>query len=259
MRLFSMRLLRLRVMLATLATIVLFVAGCGGEDTPSQTATIELEAPRTPTAAQCGLDNSDSQAGKESPPKPGTYDYATTGTRSVIGESEPPTELPSATQLVVTTALEQGAQACFISQHRLEDNLGETGVFVISGEDTFVRSAEFQVGADISEVIPDPPILALSGSELEWSGTFDGATRGRYAASIAGRKTFRIGGERVEAVGVETRTSYAGEIEGVERATRWLDSKTRLIIAEEVLQERTFGLDRLRLKYKSKLKSLTPR
>lgn len=245
--------------LAAIVLVTLALTACGGGDAPSQTAKIELETPKTPTAEQCGLDGGDSKSGKESPPEPGAYDYTTTGTRSVVGESEPPTELPDTTQLIVTPAFQQGAQACFISQHRLEDNLGETGVFVISGDDMFVRSAEFQVGGDISEVTPDPPILALSGSELEWEGTFDGATRGRFAANIAGRKTFRIGGEKIEAVGVETRTSYAGEIEGLERATRWLDPETRLIIAEEVLQERTFGLDRLRLKYESKLKSLKPR
>lgn len=253
-----MRLLGSGMTLATLATFAVFASGCGGGDTPSQTVKIQLPTPKMPSAADCGLDGSGSKSSSETPPKPGTYSFSTTGTRSVVGDSEPPKALPATTKLIVTAALRKGGQSCFVTQHRLEDNLGDTGVFVISGGDTFARSAEFQVGADVSEIVPDPPILLLSGSELEWSGTFSGATRGRFAASIVGRKTISVGGRKVKAVGVETRTAYAGEIEGVERATRWLDPDTRLILAEDVKQERTFGLDRLRLHYRSKLSSLDP-
>lgn len=245
---------------ALLLIAALPVTGCGESDPPSQTKKIVLPTPATPTAEQCSLGDGGEASGKgERPPDPGTYEYRTTGSRSIEGDSDSATKLPATTQVIITDALRDGPRSCFVTQHRFESNLGDTGIFVVNGDDTLLRSAEFQVGADITEVLPDPPILMLSGSELEWSGSFRGATRGRYAAEIVGRKKFRIDGESVEAVGVETRVSYAGEIEGTERATRWLSTDTRLIVAENVTQERSFGLDRMRLEYRSRLKSLDPR
>lgn len=241
-----------------LLAFVLFGAGCGGDDPTPPAKPITLAPPTKPVAADCGLTGEGSARNADRPPEPGRYRYRTTGTRALIGEKKRVSDLPQETQMIITEAFSDGAQSCFATQRRFESNLGDTGIFVINGRDTYLRSGRFQAGADITELTPDPPMLAMSGSELEWSGAFQGLTSGRYQVSIVGRKRMRVGGVSVQVVGVKTRVSYSGDIEGFERSTRWISVKDPLVVAEKVQQERAFGLDRMRLRYSSRLISLDP-
>lgn len=237
---------------------LLLAVGCGGDKAPPPAKPIVVEPPAQPTDADCGLTGEGSAKDAENPPRPGTYTYRLEGEREVAGDRREVTKLPTTMRVIVTEAIRDGAQSCFAMQRRYEEDLGETGVFVINGSDILLRSGRFQAGGDITEITPDPPVLALSGDELEWSGEFAGATSGRYRASISGRKRMKVGNDRVEVVGVETVVSYSGEIVGSERSTRWISVDSGLVIAETVTQRRDYGLDKLKLTYTSRLQSLDP-
>lgn len=240
------------------AAVASTLAGCGGDKPTPPAKPITLKPPSTPTDADCGLTGEGDPDDSEKPAAPGTYRYKTTGTRALLGERDRITKLPSETQMIVTGAISKGAQRCFTTQRRFESNLGDTGVFVINGHDTLLRSGSFQAGADITEIVPDPPMMVLSGSELEWSGSFDGLTTGRFKAEIVDRKRMRVGGRSVQVVGVKMNVQYGGDVEGFEHSTRWVSVKDRLVVAETVEQKRAFGLDSMRLKYRSTLISLEP-
>lgn len=244
--------------LGLICAATLFAAGCGDGDSGTAPKAIVIEDPKTPTNAECGLSGKGSAKDADKPPKPGKYLYVLEGRRVLVGDQKEVTPLPSQMQTIVTDSYSAGAQSCFAVQRRYEKDLGDTGVFVINGREMLLRSGEFQAGGDIAQFVPDPPITVIDDDELEWSGEFSGQTQGRYSVNVVGRKRMRIGGESVPVIGLSTRVSYAGEVEGIERSTRWFSTKHRIVVAETVTQERTYGLDRLRLTYKSRLQSVDP-
>lgn len=235
----------------------LALSGCGSSDKPAAKA-LTLQRPVKPTAAQCGRGLAAGATRPEAPTPAGTYQYATHGTKALIGERRHARKLPSRTTVVVTPARKLSNIWCYVIQRRYETDLGDTATFLIRGPDVYLRSLRFQSGGYIKTLSPSQPLLTLSGAELDWSGVFRGRTSGRYAAEIIGRKRFKVGARTIRAAGVRTRISYGGEIKGWERSTRWITTNRNLLIAENVTQVRNFGLDRLRLSYTSRLKSLTP-
>lgn len=243
---------------AAAITMGLIPAGCGGEPSPPEIQPIALRPPSLPSTADCGLTGDGSAADADQPPKPGTYLYRTTGQRAFLGEQKRVTKLPSTTKMIVTPSRRKGAQSCFTVQRAYEPELGDTGTFVINGSDTYLRSGRFQAGADVTAFTPRPSILVVSGSELDWNGAFRGRTTGRYRTSVVGRKRIRVNGISVPSVGISTRVEYAGDIEGFERSTRWFSLRHGVVVQESETLERAFGLDRLRLSYKSRLVSLDP-
>ena len=249
---------RPRLRMACLVVIGTALVGGCGENGGEEPSAITLPKVETPSAAVCASTSGDAAERSERPPRPGTYTYETTGRRVLIGETRRAFELPRRTQMIVSRARRVGGQSCFSTQRRLEKALGDTGTFVIRGSDIYLRTARFQAGGYIKTFRPNPAIVTLSGSELSWSGEFRGRTSGRYAVEVTGRKTFTVGGKRVRAVGIEARVSYADDIEGWERSTRWVSQDGNLLLAERVTQEREFGLDRLRLSYRARLMSLDP-
>lgn len=235
----------------------LLVIGCGSGDAP-KAAAISLQPPDSPTQADCGLTGAGSASEAEAPPEPGIYEYTLKGKRQMVSDTTTTTRLPASMQIIITDSVRQGGQSCFAMQRRYDKALGETGIFVINGSDYYIRSATFQAGGDITEVVPDPSILMLSGDQLEWSGAFSGATSGTYRAEALGRRSVKVGGRAVKAVQIETHVRYSGEIEGRDDATRWVAIDSGVILSEQVSQSRAFGLDTLKLDFKSQLTSLVP-
>lgn len=233
-------------------------AGCGEAERPPTPKPITLAAPTAPTSAECGLTGRGSPSDSENAPQPGTYLYRTSGKRVYLGVEKRVARLPSTTKMIVTDSLRDGAQSCFTIQRAYEKDLGDTGTFVINGHDTYLRSGRFQAGGDITSFTPRPSPLIVSGSELEWSGVFRGQAVGRYRSTVIGRKRIRVDGKSVQAVGVSSRVEYSGDIQGSERTTRWFSLSRGLVLHESETLEREFGLDELRLSYKSRLVSLDP-
>lgn len=243
-----------------LAAAALGAPACGGaEERSAAPEGIRLAAPTRPATADCAARQLATAATPEGlAPAPGSYRYRTEGTRTLSGERSRVRRLPSRTTIAVTGERRIGNLRCFRVQRRYARALGDTATFVIRGSDIYLTGLLLQVGGDLSEIAPDRPVLFLSGDELEWSGRFEGTTRGRYAASVIGRRTMKVGTRRVRAVGVEIRLSFAGEVRGTARLEQWISPDRNLVIAEKVEQRRSYGLDRLRLDYSSRLASLRP-
>lgn len=238
--------------------MVLALSGCGGGNDKTSTRALTLQQPERPTAAQCDYGSASAAKPTESPPRAGTYEFKTTGKKVLIGEKRRVFKLPTSSKAVITPARRVGNILCFTTQRKYESDLGDTATFLIRGSDIYLRKLRFQSGGYIKSLSPNPPLLSLSGTELDWSGVFRGRTSGQYAAEVVGRKRIKVGPRKVRAVGIKTRVSYGGDIKGWERSTRWIAVERNMVIAEDVVQERKFGLDRLRLSYRASLESLEP-
>lgn len=242
--------------IASLAGVV-FLGSCGTSD--NEFGALKIARPTTPSASQCGAVAESGQGRPEKPPLPGTYDYRARGHRVLIGNDRRVFQLPHTIQVVVSPTRRVGRLVCFALQRRFGEDLADTGIFVIRGNDVYLRAVRFQSGSYINAFAPNPAILSLSGSELSWSGTFRGSAVGRYAAELIGRKTIRVGSRSVRAVGIRSRASYAGSLRGWDRSVQWFAPARHLIVAERSTQQRTLGLDRLRLSYSARLTSLSSR
>ncbi len=244
--------------LVAVSVTALAMPGCGSNDDKPSTQKVTLSQPSKPTVAQCGRGLVASAKPKERPASAGTYRYKTVGKRELIGEKRRDSRLPARTEVIVTPARMVDNVWCYMIQRRYDTDLGNTGTVLIRGSDVYISKLRFQSGSYVKTLSPRRPLLTLSGTDLDWSGVFRGRTSGRYAAEIIGRKSMKVGSRKVRVVGVKSRISYDGEIEGWERSTRWISAGQSLAISEEVVQQRKLGLDRLRLTYKTRLISLDP-
>ncbi len=233
------------------------LSGCGNDDKP-EAKQITLPKPSKPTAAQCGSALTATTAPELRPTSPGTYEYKTKGKRELIGEKRRVSKLPARTEMITSPARMVDNVWCYVTQRKFEKDLGDTATLLIRGSDIYLQKLSFQSGGYIKKLSPRQPLLMLSGTELDWSGVFRGRTSGRYASEIVGRKSMKVGSRKVKVVGVKSRISYGGDIEGYERSTRWIAVNRNVVVSENVVQQRKFGLDKLRLSYTAHLVSLKP-
>ena len=243
--------------LVFVSVVAFALYGCGDDEQP-EAKEITLPKPDKPTAAQCDSALTATRAPEVRPTSPGTYEYKTKGKRELIGEKRRVKKLPVRTEMIVSPARMVDKVWCYVTQRKYEKDLGDTATILIRGSDIYLHKLRFQSGGYIKKLSPQQPLLMLSGTELDWSGVFRGRTAGRYAAEIIGRKTMKVGSRKVKVVGVESRTSYGGDIEGYERSTRWIAVDRKVVVSENVVQQRKFGLDKLRLSYTANLVSLKP-
>ncbi len=241
----------------SMPVVAFALSGCGNGDKP-KAKEIKLPRPGKPTAAQCGSALTATTAPELRPASPGTYKYKTKGKREMIGEKRRVSKLPARTEIIITPARMVDNVWCYVTQRKYEKDLGDTVTFLIRGSDMYLQKMRFQSGGYIKKLTPKQPLLMLSGTEIDWSGVFRGRTSGRYAAEIIGRKSMKVGSRKVKVVGVKTRISYGGDIEGWERSTRWIAVDRNVVVSENVVQQRKFGLDKLRLSYTARLVSLKP-
>lgn len=208
-----------------------------------------------------------------SPPPPGTYRYRTTGTVVSTGDENRTRRVDDSTQIVVTDPRSSGNVRCFRLQRRFLDGVGETATLAIRGGDVYATEFRFEDRTSEFVIQPQQPVRSVEADALEWEGQFaatasgtldgvdyEGPARGRYAASVVGRRQMEVRGEAVRVVGVEVRASFAGEdISGTDRSTRWVSVADNLLVAEDVEQVRSGGGQTVRLKYRSRLERLRPR
>jgi hypothetical protein len=218
-------------------------AGCGGSDEsssePPPSTRIELSAGAAPSAEQCGFAELKADATGEprnSAPQPGVYEYAST----------------------VTPSTKRAGVTCFGSEHRYTDRVRTANVYILRGEDIYIVADGFDTPNFVQTVLPRPAILALSGTQEQWSGTFAGATSGTYSVEIVGRRAFTIGGRKVKTVGLSSRATFKGETEGSQQRETWLAVDRAIVVREKGTSVLRLGGDTERLSYTSTLKSLTP-
>lgn len=227
------------------------VPGCGGDDegAPAEREAT-LERPKPPTAEDCAVKTlATSTKPDDLVPRAGTYRYATTGTRRVLGGDGTSSRLPKTSQTIITPALKAGSLRCFRVQRRFGEQLGDTVTLVVRGGDLYITQLDSVAGGQLIELRPNPPIRSVPGEEVEWRGSFRGPTSGSYAGAVIDRR--RINGE--QAVGLKLQVVSSGEVEGSEKSTRWVSLDRNLVLSETVVQQREFGLDRLELRSTSKL------
>lgn len=239
------------------AASMIAVAGCGEKEEPAPAAGgISVQDPQGPDARTCaaGALKTGVKA-SEAPPPAGDFKYRVKGTRQVLGPDGFSKPLPAISTYIVTNAEPFGNIECFVVQRRFTSAMADTGVFAIRGSDVYLTDLESQNGGELISVTPSPPVLSVSGSDTEWSGEFSGATSASYRGEIVGRRWILVGGDKERAVGIRSEIAFAGDLTGTERSVRWFSLKDNLILAETVRQQRTFGLDKVRLEYSARLKS----
>lgn len=246
----------------TLAATALAATGCGGgsDDKPAPQQGLRLSAASAPSVADCAFEDAkslDRPASGGDPieaPAPGTYSYETRGTEAVPGESRRP--LPATTKVSVTPSRRSGGLSCVGFVRRWSDRTTTSEVYVLRGEDVYVTAIGLDTPNQVESVAPRPAILALSGSGTAWKGAFAGDTTGSYEMEIIGRRTVRVGGESVRAVGIETRARYSGDAAGSRRTTSWLALDRALVLSEEGDSSLRVGGGDEKLSYTTKLTSL---
>jgi hypothetical protein len=237
-------------------------AGCGDDQKTPDPTSPRLTAGSAPSARACGFDGPSSApaAGRpaSSPPRAGAYRYTTRGTGTVPGAGRE-RRLPGTTIARVSPVSREPGLACFTVERRYSPDATTQNVIVLRGEDVYITGLGFETPSSVRSVLPRPAVLALSGNQTAWSGTFRGSTSGSYEVEIVGRRRFDVGGRSVEAVGLESRASYTGELEGSQRATTWFATgRSALVVEESGETTVNFGGDRERLRFRSHLESLDP-
>ena len=249
-----------------LLSICALTAGCGGSDDDAPAAeagALVLEAGSPPSERDCGFEDAASvepaAPGSErvEAPEPGVYRYATTGTETVPGEAGA-RRLPRESEALVTPSRTLKGVTCFGSQRTFSDRTRIPEVYVLRGEDVYITALGFDTPNLVESFNPRPAVLAVSGTETVWSGSFKGSTSGDYRVEIIGRRNLRIGGKSVRAVGLRSDANYQGEAEGSRRTTTWLAADRSMVLQEEGESVLVVGGGEQRLRYRTKLVSLTP-
>jgi hypothetical protein len=249
---------------AAVLAVALALAACGGSDPPPQSGAVSL--PATPSARDCGFRGTvpvaqrDRASGGnvEAPPDPGVYRYRVSGKQVVPGAGVRVTDLPSRSDLFVTSSRLHGPLACFRAQRRYAPDIANTSTFVIRGGEVYLVGVLIQALGESQDVRPDPPVLTISDKGSSWSGRFAGRTYGSYSFSGLGKRAVRVGPRRLTAVGIKSVVAYRGAVSGTQRTIAWVSPSRDVVIAESFRSEQEFGLSSLRLRSHSELLSLHP-
>jgi len=262
----SMLLKSSRVLLGKLciATVVLVLVGCGTSGSGKSDAVIER--PTRPSVGDCGLALSSSwmqgkekrQSSAESPPLPGIYRYAMTGSQAIPGAALRAKDLPTHSELFVTPSRKIGNATCFRVQKRFATDIANTETYVIRGKSIYLVSLLIQALGESQEISPNPPVLSASDAGSSWSGRFGGVTYGSYTFSVLGKRTYRVGARQLRAVGISSSVSYRGAVSGTQVATAWISLDHDVVVAEKVRSRQNFGVSALHLRSRSHLVSLQP-
>ena len=63
-----------------------------------------------------------------------------------------------------------------------------------------------------------------------WNGSWKGKVSGTYSVSVIGREAVSAAGRNVQAMKVQTKTSFKGDFSGKANATMWIDPRTRAVL-----------------------------
>jgi hypothetical protein len=262
-----------------LVAVAVAVAGCGGSGDRRRAKVGPLPTPGKPTADSCrralrsaGTRVTGKQArGVDVRTLVGTFRYRTHG-RIVERPGGRATRLPRVTKVIVSPARRQSGFECFMVQRRLSDYYGDTATVATRGTQVFVSDTVTQTGPAVTTIDPDVPLTSLSTDQLEWSGsftarvrtvlrgiTYSGVGSGQYAANVIGRKEFVVGGQRLRAVGVESRASFAaGDVSGIGTTVSWISPDRNVVVQTTVDETRRAARRSVRTSYTARLLSATP-
>jgi hypothetical protein len=129
------------------------------------------------------------------------------GTQVIPGQALRVKNLSRRSELVITPARRRGDGSCFKVQTRIASDLAITRTYVIDGGDIYLVSVVTDAFGESQEVRPNPPVLSATKSASKWSGQFGGPTYGAYTFSALGKRTFRVDGAEIRAVGIASSVS----------------------------------------------------
>jgi len=242
--------------------IMLAFAGCG---TSSSGESNDIEAPRRPSAAECGFRTMPGASGKrKSPsaktfPTAGVYRYNMIGTQAVPGSGVRVKNLPPHSDLFVTPPRRYRGLTCFTVQRRYAPDIANTTTYVIRGRDVYLISLRIQALGESQGIRPNPSVLSVSNTGSSWSGQFGGPTYGSYAFSGLGKRTFRVKSRLLPAVGISSVVSYRGAVNGAQKTITWISPRQNVVLSESVRSRQSFGVSALQLRSHSHLVSLKPK
>jgi hypothetical protein len=241
--------------LLTVAALCMGAAGCGASDSSGDpVAGGAIARPTAPSAGDCAArELASGERSRPLAPAPGTYEYGLRGNETVVGEQREVYDLPRSMPMIVTPATKVSGLRCFRVQRRIRRTVVETSTFASRGEAVYLTKLELETDRSSETLVPRPPVLAISPDDVEWSGAFAGPTRGRYRGELLGRRTIRVGGRPVRAIGIALDSSFAGEVTGTQRSEQWFSVDRHLVLRGRHDERRRFGQDDLRMKYTTRL------
>jgi hypothetical protein len=241
------------IMLLIAAALCVGIAGCGTSDSASDpVAGKAIARPSAPKAGDCAArELATGEHSRQLAPKPATYDYRLRGKETVLGERHAIYDLPRSMPMIVTPSTRVGNLRCFRVQRRIRNSVVETSTFAGRGDAVYLTKLELETDTSSETLVPRPAVLAISPDDVEWSGAFAGPTRGRYRGELLGRRTIRVDGRAVRAIGIALDSSFAGKVTGTQRSQQWFSLDRHLVLRER----RRFGQENLRTTYSTRLVS----
>lgn len=239
------------------AALCLGAIGCGASESSSDpVARHAIAKPSAPSAGDCAARALDTaERSRPLAPAAGTYEYGLRGSEVVVGERREVYDLPRSMPMIVTRATKLGNLRCFRVQRRIRSSVVETSTFASRGDAVYLTKLQLETDRSSETLVPRPPVLAISPDDVEWSGAFAGPTRGRYRGELLGRRTIRVDGRPVRAIGIALDSSFAGEVTGTQRSEQWFSVDRHLVLRGRHQERRRFGQDDLRMTYSTRLTS----
>lgn len=201
----------------------------------------------------------DNVAGSEQrPPEEGVYSWDTKGYEEAGGARR---SLPEESQRIITHHARGWKQHHYFSEQR---EIWTTFKLTDQGAAISYQRNKVVFGPITNDSFIDfaPPMLvgprALDVGQT-WEGSWDGKTYGTYEGKTFERVTLDIGGEAVEAFGVQVDIHLEGEQRGDVMAQVWIAPEYSMTVKEHFIQNVRAGVGAYHAEWTITLKSLEPR
>jgi hypothetical protein len=234
--------------LALVAVVGLMLSSCGdqrprrgpaGPGVPGAERAVECNFGAVP-AAPAGS--------RLAPPAARVYGYRTSGTEAIAAAGRTRrARLPRRTTAEVDRVGSDRGRTCVRLVRHTGRRSSDASTLVLSGGAVYLTDMSFTTAAGRAHVAIPRPAPIVPGALLDWTGafavevhsesplaTFDAPGLVRYRGAAVGRRTIRVGGRAVPAVGVDVAASFAaGDLRASQRMRMWvaLGSHEPLVLA----------------------------
>lgn len=196
--------------------------------------------------------------GEQRPPEEGVYSWDTKGYEEAGGARR---SLPEESQRIITHHARGWKQHHYFSEQR---EIWTTFQLTDQGTAISYQRNKVVFGPITNDSFIDfaPPMLVgprLLDVGHTWEGSWDGKTYGTYEGKTFERVTLDIGGEAVEAFGVQVDIHLEGEQRGDVIAQVWIAPEYSMTVKEHFIQNVRAGVGAYHAEWTITLKSLEPR
>lgn len=187
----------------------------------------------------------------------GTYSYATSGTRTVLGQ----TQQVSGSASLVVSALRGGRQSSELSD---EEQGTTTQVVSVQQSGSYLVSLRVDNPAFTKEFVFDPPALLLPasaprGRTWSWQATStDGASTVTASHRVLRTETVVVGGRKVPTVVLQSHLVISGDVDYTADVTTWASPSLRLPVKDRTVGEGSTRFGTFSFDVSTRLRSTTP-